>query len=155
MLYLVRHGHAGTKHAWQGTDELRPLSPRGRLQAEGLVRLLAPYAVRRILSSPTERCRQTVTPLARVRGLRVTDEPRLGVGVDLDRVLAWLGDRGLEGAVACTHGEVIGAVLERLAAQGVRFGPERRWPKGSVWVLDSLGGQVARARYLAPVPVPD
>jgi 8-oxo-dGTP diphosphatase len=155
MLYLVRHGNAGNKRAWVGPDELRPLSARGRRQAEGLVRMLAPFAIRRILTSPTERCRQTVTPLARARGLPISDEDRLLAGVEIDRVLGWLRGGGLDDAVVSTHGEVIGALVERLAGQGVRFDGEWRWPKGSVWVLDGLDGHDARASYLIPTPVPD
>jgi hypothetical protein len=35
MLLVVRHADAGDKARWNGPDGLRPLSPVGRLQAEG------------------------------------------------------------------------------------------------------------------------
>ena len=67
MLLVVRHADAGVKRTWTGPDRLRPLSPSGHLQAEGLVIRLEDYPVERILCSPTLRCYQTVEPLARDR----------------------------------------------------------------------------------------
>jgi phosphohistidine phosphatase SixA len=52
MLLVVRHAEAGDKSTWKGLDSLRPLSPNGHLQAEGLVVRLEDYPVERILSSP-------------------------------------------------------------------------------------------------------
>src|SRR5215212_7441628 len=80
MLLVVRHADAGDKRSWTGPDMLRPLSPSGQLQAEGLVFRLEDYPVERILSSPTLRCYQTVEPLARDRLLRIETVPALGVG---------------------------------------------------------------------------
>ena len=55
MLLVVRHADAGDKGSWEGPDLLRPLSPAGRRQAEGLVVRLEDFPVERILSSPTLR----------------------------------------------------------------------------------------------------
>ena len=71
MLLFVRHADAGAKGSWDGPDALRPLSPMGRRQAEGLVVRLEDYPVDRILCSPTARCHQTVQPLAGDRLLRI------------------------------------------------------------------------------------
>ena len=157
MLYLVRHGNAGSKKAWTGPDDLRPLSHRGRLQAEGLVRSLAPYPVRRILCSPTDRCRQTVRPLADARRLPIGEEPALAVNGSIEALLTLLRRPALDGTALCTHGEVIGALFERLVADGLEVDGELRWPKGSVWLLEGLGpgGPPPTARYLPPTPVPD
>ena len=78
MLLVVRHADAGNKRTWTGPDTLRPLSPSGQLQAEGLVFRLEDYPVERILSSPTLRCYQTVEPLARDRLLGIETVPALG-----------------------------------------------------------------------------
>ena len=48
MLIFVRHGDAGDKGRWDGPDQLRPLSPFGCRQAEGLVLRLEDYPVERI-----------------------------------------------------------------------------------------------------------
>ena len=81
-ILLVRHGHAGSKHSWVGEDGLRPLSQRGRAEAEALVELLEPHAPGRIVSSPLIRCLQTVRPLAEALGLTVeqSDALRPGAG---------------------------------------------------------------------------
>lgn len=63
MLLEVRHADAGDKRTRRGPDELRPLSPTGHRQAEGLVIRLEDYQFERILRSPTLRCNQTVEPL--------------------------------------------------------------------------------------------
>jgi broad specificity phosphatase PhoE len=155
VVYLIRHAHAGDKRAWQGRDELRPLSDVGARQADGLLALMAAYPVTRVLSSPTERCRQTVAPLAAQRGLGVEDADALGLDGGQDELLRLVRDPGLEGAVLCTHGEVIERLFGRLQAAGLR--PERRprWAKGSVWVLDGAAGLPRQGHYLAPLPLHD
>jgi phosphohistidine phosphatase SixA len=151
MVYLVRHAHAGDKAAWNGADLGRPLSAAGRAQAAGLVARLGDYPVGRILSSPAERCRQTVEPLARHRGLTVEPTDLLGVAAAADGVLALLGDPALRHSVLCTHGELIGQVFERLVAAGLDLPSGPPLQKGSTWVLGRADGQVAAASYLEPL----
>jgi broad specificity phosphatase PhoE len=152
MLYVVRHAHAGNKRAWEGPDDLRPLSERGRLHAGGLVGLLAPYPVASLLTSPTTRCRQTLEPLAEARKLPIEDEPDLGVDAPLERLLALMRRPGIDGAALCSHGELIGALIEHLVAGGAKLDAEARWPKGSVWLISGFdGASNVRGRYLDPV----
>jgi 8-oxo-dGTP diphosphatase len=151
MVYLVRHAHAGDKRLWPGRDEARPLSEVGIRQAHGLLDRLAGYQVTRILSSPTERCRQTMVPLARERGLEVEHAGVLGLDADDGELLRLVGDPHFEAAVLCTHGEVIGRLLGRLLAGGLRPDGAPRWAKGSVWVLNRAG-LPREGRYLAPLP---
>jgi broad specificity phosphatase PhoE len=155
MLVVVRHADAGDKRNWQGPDTLRPLSPAGLRQAEGLVIRLEDYPVERILSSPTLRCRQTVEPLARDRYLQIEPVEELGVDKGLAETLAMFWDRRLRDAVLCTHGETIGQLLMHLAADGLVAEDPLQWPKGSAWLLqrtNGRGGQV-RGRFLAPLVV--
>lgn len=151
MVYLVRHAHAGSKAGWDGPDLARPLSATGRRQAAGLIARLRHYPVRRILCSPADRCRQTVEPLARQRGLAVEATDVLGVDATADGVLELLADPAIRHAVLCTHGELIGQVFEKLLADGLDLPGRPRWPKGSTWVLDRDGGHVAEASYLEPL----
>ena len=151
MVYLVRHAHAGRKAAWPGPDDARPLSPAGRQQAAGLIDRLCGYPVNRILSSPADRCLQTVQPLARHRGLRIEVAGALAVDGSARGVLELIEDGTLHGAVLCTHGEVIARIFERLRAEGLELGPQPRWAKGSTWVLGREGGRVAEASYLEPL----
>lgn len=56
FVVLVRHAHAGDKHAWPDRDELRPLSVRGSLQAAlAVAPFLMGTGVTRLLSSPALR----------------------------------------------------------------------------------------------------
>lgn len=70
--YLVRHAHA----VWT-TDEMRPLSERGRQDAVRVAALLAPLPIDVVTSSPYRRAVQTVAPLAEALGKPVLREPDL------------------------------------------------------------------------------
>jgi phosphohistidine phosphatase SixA len=138
-VFLVRHGDACERRAWDGDDSLRPLDERGRRQAEGLVDLLDGCELSRICSSPYARCSQTVEPLALARRLPVEHAPRLAEGAskgDVLELLVQLGKR--ESPVLCTHGDVVEALL----------GHESE--KGSVWVLERRGVELAELEYLQP-----
>jgi broad specificity phosphatase PhoE len=154
MPYLVRHAHAGDKRGWAGPDRLRPLSGAGRREAQGLLTQLRDYRITRILSSPTVRCLETVEPLARRRGLTVEPRELLGVDADPAMLVALLVDPAAAEAVLCSHGELIGTALRRLAADATDAG-SLVWPKGSTWVLEVDGGQVTPRRYLPPLRLHD
>jgi 8-oxo-dGTP diphosphatase len=153
-MVVVRHADAEDKRSWEGPDMLRPLSPTGRRQAEGLVVRLEDYPVERILCSPTVRCHKTVEPLARDRFLQIEPVSALGVEADLAQVLGVFWDRKLRDAVLCTHGETIGRLLMQLAADGLVAEDPLYWPKGSAWLLErSDDRRLGRGRFLAPLVV--
>jgi 8-oxo-dGTP diphosphatase len=159
MLLVVRHADAGDKRTWRGPDVLRPLSPTGQRQAEGLVVRLEDYPVERILCSPTLRCQQTVEPLARDRMLRIESVPALGVDTTPAQLLTLFWDLELQNSVLCTHGEGIGLLLTRLIADTLLVEDPLDWPKGSTWLLQRTDHRQVRGRLLAPlvlsdVPVP-
>jgi phosphohistidine phosphatase SixA len=151
MLLVVRHADAGDKRSWTGPDRLRPLSPSGHLQAEGLVVRLEDYPVERILCSPTLRCYQTVEPLARDRLLRIGTAPALGVDTTPAQLLALFWDLELRNSVLCTHGEGIGLLLTRLIADALLVEDPLDWPKGSTWLLERINRRQVRGRYLRPL----
>lgn len=70
--YLVRHAHAD----W-APEENRPLSARGRKDADRVADILEQYPIRAIYSSPFLRAVETIAPLARRLGLPVHIEPDL------------------------------------------------------------------------------
>ena len=151
-VYLLRHGKAGSRVAWQQPDDLRPLSKVGREQAEGLVRLLAVRPVERILSSRFARCVQSVEPLAEERGLTVEWAEGLAEEARDEEVLALLKEVSKSEVVLCTHGNIVPVVLEHLEQRGVHFHDAPHvWQKGSVWVLEADGeGAFTEARYIPP-----
>jgi broad specificity phosphatase PhoE len=153
--YLVRHADAGDKRAWNGPDDDRPLSSRGRREAEGLIAQLDGRSIAQILSSPTVRCWQTVQPLAEWRHLPVRIDPTLAVDADLDGALALVLDSDTDDMVLCTHGELIGPLLARLRELGAPIGEAATWPKGSVWLLEAVDGAITRASFLPPHQLDD
>lgn len=154
-IYLVRHAKAGDRSLWKQDDWLRPLSRAGRAQARGILDLLRDARFDRVLSSPYLRCIETVAPIAGERRLAIEPEEVLGEGGDLDSVFAIVRKHIGTGAILCSHGDVIPAVLETVAANGVDLGPDPRCPKGCTWVLEAdRGGEVRKVRYLPPPPEP-
>jgi 8-oxo-(d)GTP phosphatase len=132
-LLLVRHASAGDPAQWEGDDRLRPLDDGGRRQAEALVDALDGFEFDRIVSGPYLRCVQTVEPLARARGLELELDEALGAHRLEDVPAVLEGLRGQNAAV-CTHGDL-------------PFLGDRKYKKGSVWVLDS---DLRPARYIRP-----
>lgn len=134
---LLRHATAG--HRVDGRDDhLRPLDDRGRRQAEGLLDALSGYDIRRVLTSPYVRCRQTVDPLAGSLGLPVEERSELAEGSTAEDVRGLVDSLDGETAVLCTHGDVVSEVL----------GEESK--KGSTWVLDvGADGSLERRDYIA------
>jgi 8-oxo-dGTP diphosphatase len=154
-IYLLRHAKAGDRGQWLGDDWLRPLSRAGHAQSRALLALLHDARFDRILSSRYVRCMETVVPIAGERRLAIEVEDSLAEGGDIDSVLAIVRKHMGSGAVLCSHGDVIPAVLSSLAANGVDLGPDPRCPKGSTWVLEGDSGvDVSRVHYLPPPPEP-
>ena len=109
---LLRHASAGDRAKWDGDDVLRPLDDRGRRQALGLCEL----DVRSIVSSRYVRCIETVVPLAATLALPIGVDARLAEGADPEDALALLAE--LDGGVACTHGDVVEALLGHMLKKG-------------------------------------
>ncbi len=83
-LFLLRHTTAGDRERWDGIDAIRPLTKKGRRQAEAIARLLADRGIERIYTSPFTRCVQTVEPLADLIGAKVVEHDALAEGPDID-----------------------------------------------------------------------
>lgn len=148
-VYLVRHAKAGSRSKWDQDDRLRPLSKRGARQARKLSKAFADEAVSEVRSSPFVRCVDTVVPLAAAHGLPVVDDEALAEGADLEASLALL-KRASDGAVLCSHGDVIPATIDALSAYGLQIVGPAGWRKGSTWILEREDGGFVRARYVPP-----
>jgi 8-oxo-dGTP diphosphatase len=138
-LHLVRHAQAGDRDR-DGDDERRPLTKRGRRQAGAVQAALADRPVGRVLSSRYLRCVQTVEPLATSLGLVVEEDDALAEEVRLGdawhRLEALAAER--TEIVLCSHGNVIGALLDRVHRRGVDVvADEWSCPKGSIWTLET------------------
>lgn len=99
QLHLLRHAHAGDPAKWQGLDDLRPLSAKGRTQSESLGRHLDGLGLRfdLLVSSPLVRARQTAELVGERLGLAVVLDGRVAGGLDAAGVEAILADHGSPG----------------------------------------------------------
>ena len=148
-LYLVRHAKAGSRSHWRGDDRARPLTEKGRRQAGGLVAAMRARSIAHILSSGYDRCVQTVEPLAEERALPVERAAWLEEATPPAEALVSL--EAVPGpAVLCSHGDVMPAVVEALAARGVPIDGPIAWKKGSIWVVERDAGIPSRLRYEPP-----
>jgi phosphohistidine phosphatase len=96
QLYLLRHAHAGDPTRWRGPDESRPLSEKGRLQAERLGRFLADVRFRpdAILSSPKLRALETARLVAEPLRLEVASWDALAGLLEVETLEDLLSDAG-------------------------------------------------------------
>jgi 8-oxo-(d)GTP phosphatase len=113
-LLVVRHASAGERDEWDRDDARRPLDKRGRGQAQALVGQLAGFELDRIVSSPFDRCVQTVEPLARARGLELETADELAEGADLERVHDLLLGLAGQAALVCGHGPELDPLFGRV-----------------------------------------
>lgn len=153
MLYLVRHGKAGSRSDFHGDDRMRPLSPAGYRQARALADSLTAAGVKTLISSPFLRCIETLQPTARAIGAAVAVDNRLAEGrsgVDVLELLTAVVDA----AAVCSHGDVIPETIAALQRRGCELTSAPDWRKGSVWVLDRDGnGEIVTAHAWPPPDV--
>lgn len=119
-LVVVRHAKAVSRGNFSGKDDRkRPLDAVGRAQAEGLVPLLHAFGVRRLVSSSSVRCVDTLRPYAAARGLPLvkkddlTEEAFAAEPHRVARQVRRLLDRGRPVAV-CGHGPVLPEMLAEI-----------------------------------------
>jgi 8-oxo-(d)GTP phosphatase len=147
---LIRHADAGSRRDWQGTDRDRTLSKKGRRQADALIAVVEKYTPARLLSSPYQRCVETLKPSAEAMGIEIEIREELaeGHGGDALGLIRSLADQDV---ALCTHGDVIPDVLTALADEDrLDLGLEPRQAKGSVWILEPSPEGFIGAEYLVP-----
>jgi phosphohistidine phosphatase len=95
-LHFLRHASAADRETWDQPDEQRPLTEKGRRQAERLGRLLAAagFPPDAVITSPLVRARETAEIVAGLVGAVARIEPRLGEPLDLATLDAILDDAG-------------------------------------------------------------
>jgi phosphohistidine phosphatase SixA len=149
--YVVRHAKAGSRSHWTGDDTLRPLSKKGRKQAEELVEVLRPYPIRSVVSSPYARCIETVEPIAHARHMQVESSAALAEGRGLAGLNEFVLDPGLDQVVLSTHGDIVFELVEYLVNRRLIRPGEGGYEKGSTWVLQVDDREMVKAQFL-PAP---
>ena len=130
-LVVARHGRARRRITWTGTEETRPLTDAGRVQATSLVPVFSAFGVQELVSSPWRRCADTFAPYVAASGATLTPRPAItersfrespsGAVTVVRDLLATHVDLAM-----CTHRPVLPAVIATLARC------TRRWTLGTL-----------------------
>jgi 8-oxo-(d)GTP phosphatase len=152
-LYLFRHTTAGERSRWKGRDEDRSLTKKGWREADAIASSLADAGIERILSSPYERCVQSVKPLAKLIKAPVEISPLLAEEPDIDAAYALIDGLIGTNAVVCSHGDVIPAIINRMMWAGLTLDSRFYCSKGSIWVVGVEEGKFTNAHYRPPPEV--
>jgi phosphohistidine phosphatase len=150
LLHLIRHAHAGDPEAWDGPDAARPLSEKGRSQAERLGRYLADigFSTDAIVTSPKLRALQTAEIVAAHLGIDVVEDQRLAGALDIDTVAAVLKDADTERPVLVGHDPDFSELVSTLCDA-----PNALMRKGALARIEiegPLGPGAGTLRWLVP-----
>ena len=152
-LYVVRHAKAGERRLWEDDDLDRPLSKKGWKQSEAIAKRLSKLEPTALWSSPSVRCIQTLEPLGRRLEMPVRVDGRLREDEPVDPMLELLREAA-DGAVLCSHGDLIPAAVEALRHTGTEIRTPVDWRKASVWVLKrDKRGRIVTATVWPPPKV--
>lgn len=149
VVYLVRHAKAGERRVWEGPDVERPLSAKGWKQARSVAERLAEQGASSLYSSPYVRCVQTLEPLGELIDAEIVIDERLAEDRDFEPVLDLLAEVD-GGAVLCSHGDIIPAVLQALVRRGMETQSDADWRKATVWVLKRKGDRITKGKVWPP-----
>jgi 8-oxo-dGTP diphosphatase len=150
-IYLVRHAKAGERRLWEGNDVERPLSKRGWKQSALVAKRLSKEGATGLYSSAYVRCVQTLEPLAEITGRPIQVESRLSEDEPFEPVLDLLAEVE-NGAVLCSHGDIIPATIQALHRRGMKIETPPDWGKSSVWVLRRTGKRITKGKVW-PAPM--
>lgn len=149
-IYLVRHAKAGSRSEWEGDDLLRPLSKNGWKQAKAIAKRLRKWGPTELHTSPYVRCRQTLEPLAGLTDLDIVEQACLSEGEPFEKVVDLLA-LVADGAVLCSHGDIIPETMAALQRRGCEIMTQPDWRKGTIWTIErSADGAFVSASVWGP-----
>ena len=119
-IIALRHAKAVGREEWDGADAARPLTSRGKKQANAIVGPLLAFGARKIISSPATRCVKTVAPLSSALSKRIDKTTLISqdaweAGQSDARTVIGERVRARKPAVLCTHGPVLPEIMTELA----------------------------------------
>jgi 8-oxo-dGTP diphosphatase len=143
-LIVLRHTEALRRTSYRGrVDAERPLSARGAADAQRLIDVLGAFDIRKVYSSDSLRCMDTVRPYAHYTHSVVAQEPLLSeAGFASARAAAFkrvdqiLGDR--QPAVICSHRPVLPDLVAHIAQRLGVQAPEAELDVGGAVVFHRL-----------------
>ncbi|WP_199176526.1 NUDIX hydrolase [Subtercola sp. Z020] len=126
-LIALRHAKTIPGSEFDGPDAERPLTHRGRTEANVIVPTLRAFGPDVIVTSDARRCRETVAPFSEATEIRVRPTPLISQDAfedgtsDVRRVVS-KRVRKLRSAILCAHGPVLPEIVREigLAAGGTR-----------------------------------
>ena len=120
-LIIVRHAKAKPRSSWTRAEGERPLAASGRRQALAVSRLLQAWSPERIVSSPWDRCVQTIMPYVKRSNAKlklvdaITERNAARRPARASSTVEKLFDRRVPVAV-CSHRPVLPLLLDVLRA---------------------------------------
>lgn len=153
-VHLIRHAKAKNRRDWTEPDELRPLTKRGRREAEALTERLRDEPFARLVSSPYVRCVQTLEPLALEIELPIETTELLSEGSDAAGVVELILSLARNEPIACcTHGDVLFDVVRTVASAGVPLEGPFDVPVASAWILGVAPDGFTGGRFMERPPI--
>ena len=126
-IIALRHAKTTPGSEFDGPDSLRPLTHRGRTEANVIVPALRAFGPGVVVSSTARRCVETVTPFSesteiRVRKTNLISQDAFEEGTSDVRHIVAKRVRKLTSAIVCAHGPVLPEIVREvgLAAGGTR-----------------------------------
>jgi 8-oxo-dGTP diphosphatase len=119
-MILLRHAKAQDPAKFKGSDQKRPLIARGREQALDIAPSVAAFGPKKLVSSVSLRCVETIEPLSQLIGKDVVLVKEISQHAFVDEhpaLRALVGKRIRKGktSVLCSHGPVLPEILRELA----------------------------------------
>lgn len=117
-LYLLRHADAGDPQKWSEPDAARPLSRKGRRQAERLGAFLASVGFKPdvIVTSPKVRALETAEIVGQALKVAVTERELLAYGLGIAQLAALLEDLDVTAPMLVGHDPDFSDLLATLCA---------------------------------------
>lgn len=141
-LLLTRHTRAQKRSAWakeDGREETRPLTKTGKLRAEKILEVFAQYGVEAVMSSPWQRCVDSVWPYAKKAKLEIQEVPEITEAAhreepaQVEKVFSRLLRTGEVPTVVCVHRPTLPTIfhtLEKFTPADIR----RQLPGADPWL---------------------
>jgi len=153
-LIILRHTKALERGDWDEEDSQRTLSESGFDQAQLLIKHLEPFAIDELYTSNYTRCVQTVTPLAHLRGLTITEVPSLNeetFNEDPERSISFANavKQDEKNILICSHNPVIPTMVRGILNTKLKNKDLIKLEPGDAWIVHRLHGEIVGLDYLS------
>jgi 8-oxo-dGTP diphosphatase len=153
-LIILRHTKALERGDWDEEYSQRTLSESGFDQAQLLIKHLEPFAIDELYTSNYTRCVQTVTPLAHLRGLTITEVPSLNeetFNEDPERSISFANavKQDEKNILICSHNPVIPTMVRGILNTKLKNKDLIKLEPGDAWIVHRLHGEIVGLDYLS------